>query len=150
MAQKRNVMILFGGRSNEHDVSLMSVSSIIKNIDTAKYNLHLIGITREGIWKHYQGDAADLTHWQNSSEPIILPADPSYGGYFPYSRPQEIHKIDVAFPVMPWHLRRGRHYPKRFGIGGNSLCRLRRFGLRTGNGQSSCKTNLRAKPHSSM
>lgn len=100
MAQKRNVMILFGGRSNEHDVSLMSVSSIIKNIDTAKYNLHLIGITREGIWKHYQGDAADLTHWQNSSEPIVFPADPSYGGYFPYSCPQEIHKIDVAFPVM--------------------------------------------------
>ena len=40
---KLNAAILFGGRSNEHDVSVQSAKSVIKHISSDKYNIHLIG-----------------------------------------------------------------------------------------------------------
>ena len=56
---KKTVAILFGGCSSEYDVSLVSATSVIKNIKKDKYNLLMIGITRDGDfylykWKRYQ------------------------------------------------------------------------------------------------
>ncbi len=45
-----NITVLFGGKSGEHDVSLISATSVIKNIDYKKHTVHLIGISRQGIW----------------------------------------------------------------------------------------------------
>lgn len=47
---KLRVGILFGGRSGEHEVSLLSAASVLKAIDTAKYEVVPIGITKEGHW----------------------------------------------------------------------------------------------------
>jgi D-alanine-D-alanine ligase len=47
---KTNLLLLFGGRSGEHAVSLMSASSINASIDTDKYSIHQVGITEEGVW----------------------------------------------------------------------------------------------------
>lgn len=97
---KLNAAILFGGRSNEHDVSVQSAKSVIKHISSDKYNIHLIGITRNGNWKLYKGNADDIENWESNSEAIVLPPDPSYKGYFCLSAPEKIHKLDVVFPVM--------------------------------------------------
>ncbi len=49
--QKRiNIGVVFGGRSGEHEVSLVSARSIIQNIDAEKYNIFQIGITGDGEW----------------------------------------------------------------------------------------------------
>jgi D-alanine-D-alanine ligase len=48
--KKVRVGIIFGGRSGEHDVSLLSATSILQAIDRRKYNVVPIGITREGEW----------------------------------------------------------------------------------------------------
>jgi len=48
--KKLNVAIIFGGRSGEHEVSLVSATSVIKNLDKQKYNIIQIGITKGGEW----------------------------------------------------------------------------------------------------
>jgi D-alanine-D-alanine ligase len=50
MKKKTNVGILFGGKSGEHEVSLMSAKSVYEAIDKEKYNVTLIGIDKEGQW----------------------------------------------------------------------------------------------------
>ncbi len=45
-----NVAILFGGKSSEHEVSLVSASSVARNIDEKKHSIIPIGITKEGRW----------------------------------------------------------------------------------------------------
>ena|SRR5579863_545829 len=50
MAKKLRVGILFGGRSGEHEVSLLSAASILKAIDRSKFDVVPIGITKEGRW----------------------------------------------------------------------------------------------------
>jgi D-alanine-D-alanine ligase len=58
MAKKLRVGILFGGRSGEHEVSLLSAASVLKAIDRDKFDVIPIGITREGRWLA----AADANH----------------------------------------------------------------------------------------
>ncbi len=50
MAKKLRVGVLFGGRSGEHEVSLLSAASILKAIDRRKFDVVPIGITKEGRW----------------------------------------------------------------------------------------------------
>ena len=50
MANKKTVLVLFGGMSSEHEVSCSSAASILRNIDTEKYNVRVIGITKQGAW----------------------------------------------------------------------------------------------------
>jgi D-alanine-D-alanine ligase len=48
--KKLRIGILFGGRSGEHEISLLSAASILKSIDKAKYEVVPLGITRQGKW----------------------------------------------------------------------------------------------------
>src|SRR2546428_12384304 len=48
--KKLRVGILFGGRSGEHEVSLLSAASVFNAIDKNKYEVVPIGITKEGRW----------------------------------------------------------------------------------------------------
>ena len=48
--KKLRVGILFGGRSGEHEISLLSAASVFNAIDKAKYEVVPIGITKEGRW----------------------------------------------------------------------------------------------------
>jgi D-alanine-D-alanine ligase len=50
LVRKIRLGLIFGGRSAEHEVSLMSARSVLKVIDGGKYEVTLIGITREGKW----------------------------------------------------------------------------------------------------
>jgi D-alanine-D-alanine ligase len=47
---KLRVGILFGGRSGEHEVSLLSAASVVNAIDKTKYEVVPIGITKDGRW----------------------------------------------------------------------------------------------------
>ena len=59
--KKVRVGILFGGRSGEHEVSLLSAASVFKAIDQQKYDVVPIGITKEGRWVT-ASDAERLLH----------------------------------------------------------------------------------------
>ena len=67
MAKKLRVGILFGGRSGEHEVSLLSAASILKAIDRKKFDVVPIGITKGGHWLA-AGDALGLLEGGESAQ----------------------------------------------------------------------------------
>ena len=69
--RKLRVGILFGGRSGEHEVSLLSAASILKAIDRKKYDVVPVGISKTGRW--LGGDAAQAL-LTGSAEPLRLEA----------------------------------------------------------------------------
>ncbi len=72
---KINVAILYGGKSGEHEVSLRSASSVEKNLDKSKYNIHLIGITRTGLWyyqQNYNNDTDSLSIVEDDDNLVSL------------------------------------------------------------------------------
>lgn len=102
---KKSVLLLFGGRSSEHDVSLKSATTILKNIDTEKYNVHPVGITKEGKWLLYTGSNFDLTSngWQTNGVAAILSPDSVEKSLIVLgSNADEIVRIpvDIVFPVL--------------------------------------------------
>ena len=70
---KLRVGVLFGGRSGEHEVSLLSAASVLKAIDPKKYEITPIGITKEGRWVT-STDAARLLAGESTSNPRALRA----------------------------------------------------------------------------
>ena len=56
--EKLTVAVLFGGASTEHDVSRLSVSSVLRELDREKYEILPVGITRSGEWLLYSGDVS--------------------------------------------------------------------------------------------
>jgi D-alanine-D-alanine ligase len=65
--KKLRVGVLFGGRSGEHEVSLLSAASVLKAIDKEKYEVVPIGITKEGRWLT-AGDAERLLQGKPAEE----------------------------------------------------------------------------------
>ena len=63
--KKLKVGILFGGKSAEHEVSLQSAKNVIEAIDKKKYDVVLIGISRDGKW-----------YLKESSHFLLHPDDP--------------------------------------------------------------------------
>ena len=50
MAQKKKLMLLFGGVSSEHEVSRTSAASVLEHINKEKYEIIKVGITKKGRW----------------------------------------------------------------------------------------------------
>ena len=71
----KNIVVVFGGQSSEHEVSCMSVLNIVKNIDTEKFNIMLVGITKEGnwLWVNSVEDIKNNTWKESEIEAIISP-----------------------------------------------------------------------------
>ena len=56
----KKICLIFGGKSSEHEVSLRSASAILSGIDTSKYEVLLLGITKDGKWYLFEGDSAKI------------------------------------------------------------------------------------------
>ena len=101
---KQNILLLFGGNSSEHDVSLKSATTIINNIDKTKYEVYPVGITKEGKWLLYKGNDLDLTSnaWLPNGIPAVLSPDTSHRGLCILREDQAsvYVNIDVVFPVL--------------------------------------------------
>jgi D-alanine-D-alanine ligase len=67
---KKRIGIIFGGQSSEHEVSRVSAQSVIENIDKEKYDIAMIGITKDGRWLPYAGPVEKLGtgEWQTIAE----------------------------------------------------------------------------------
>ncbi len=97
--------VLFGGCSTEYEVSLQSASSVIENIDREKYEVILIGITKEGQWLKYGGDIrriADDTWTEDAScVPAILSPDRLTHGFLVLDGGGVTPiRVDAVFPVL--------------------------------------------------
>lgn len=100
---KIRVACLFGGCSSEYDVSLVSASSVIRNINQEKYEVIMIGITREGDFYLYNGnvDNIEKNNWfnENYCKKITFSNNKSDHG-FVILESNELVKIDIAFPIL--------------------------------------------------
>lgn len=95
------VGILFGGKSEEHEVSCISAHSIYNNIDREKFEVYLIGITKNGKFKYFTGEAEQLLDctWEknvSNAKVDILGNDNPVGIY---SKDSSII-LDCIFPVL--------------------------------------------------
>lgn len=103
---KLNVAVIFGGKSNEHDVSVVSATHVIKSIPKDKYKITCIGITKRGHWIKYIGDVSDIAtgKWTEHPDnvPCILSPDPLHKGFFAFNNDGTVSqiKIDCIFPVL--------------------------------------------------
>jgi D-alanine-D-alanine ligase len=100
--KRLRVGVLFGGRSGEHEVSLVSAASVIRALDPEKYEAVPIGITKEGRWLVGTSAQKMLPEVLKSGERVVLPADPSAASLVPLSPApgQPSVHVDVVFPVL--------------------------------------------------
>ena len=101
----KNILVLFGGCSSEHDVSLVSAGSVISNIDAPKYNIYMIGITKKGEWYLYEGPFSELPDdgWLSAgrlTKACVSPDRDVHGIIVERETGAETIRIDVAFPVL--------------------------------------------------
>jgi D-alanine-D-alanine ligase len=68
--KKLRIGILFGGRSGEHEISLLSAASILKSIDKTKYDVVPLGITKQGKWVA-SGEAQHLLAGEAKPAPVL-------------------------------------------------------------------------------
>ena len=95
--------VIFGGRSEEHDISCMSAVSVIGAIDRSKYEVKKIGITREGKWLLYDGPEEDMLNgsWQAYAEKALKENPESYGFSVLGAGDSSLKDIiDFALPIV--------------------------------------------------
>mgnify|MGYP002773927280 CR=1 FL=1 len=102
----KKLTIIFGGHSTEHEVSLQSAYSVLENINTEKFEVIPIGITKSGDWYHYTGKFENIATntWCNDTtnlNPVIFSQNRSVHGFLEYANNKYFfQKIDLAFPVL--------------------------------------------------
>jgi D-alanine-D-alanine ligase len=121
MGKRLRVGILFGGRSGEHEVSLLSAASVLKSIDREKFDVVPIGITKEGRWLA-AGDAHDLLAGNGGEAaqklragdpentpgakllhegiPTLMAPEPGRSAVLEHAQGRGGKPLDVVFPVL--------------------------------------------------
>ena len=104
MHRKRRLRIgvIFGGRSGEHEVSLASAASVLAALDTSRYEVVPIGITREGRWISSPRALQIMVRASGASLPErFLVPEPGRGGLVAAGRGRPQPKpLDVVFPLV--------------------------------------------------
>ncbi|MFI9000328.1 D-alanine--D-alanine ligase family protein [Streptomyces sp. NPDC053541] len=112
--RKPRVAVVFGGRSSEHAISVVTAGAVLKAIDRDKYDVLPIGITREGRWAltadapermaiadRTLPDVAQLAESQTGG--VVLPVDPASREVVlnePGALPRALGEVDVVFPML--------------------------------------------------
>src|SRR5262249_21641917 len=107
--KRLRVGVLFGGRSGEHEVSLVSAASVIRGLDPEKYEAVPIGISKEGHWLTPAASGPKLNAAQKmmpevlkAVQRVVMAADPTDASLIPLDRSGggDGQRLDVVFPVM--------------------------------------------------
>lgn len=83
------LLLITGGCSTEHEIAKMSCTNIKKQIDTSKYDVSTLGITKEGKWYELSSDISDYSNedWLNNAKEVVNTID-------------YLKRYDVVFPVL--------------------------------------------------
>ena len=91
---KKKVMLIFGGVSSEHEVSRTSAASVLSHIDTAKYDIIKVGITKDGRWMQTEAEPIDIENgsWEEheSNKDVYLMPGAGFAGL----------DVDIVFPLL--------------------------------------------------
>jgi D-alanine-D-alanine ligase len=107
MEHKLRVGVIFGGRSGEHEISLMSARSVLSVLDPSRYEVTQIGITQDGAWLTGENvlEAMLKCQLEELSIAAILP-DPAWAGINTVHKTEhgtvliQLTILDVVFPVL--------------------------------------------------
>lgn len=103
MSNKLKLALLFGGRSSEHEVSIMSASSVYQAIDKNKYEVFPLAITREGKWLSPKVSKKALDDGQitDEHEQVVFIPEPQNSRLIGIKGDLKIQiKVDLFFPVL--------------------------------------------------
>ena len=109
MPEALKVGLIFGGRSGEHEVSLLSAQGVMKAIDRTKYQVVPIGITKSGRWLASGDPLKALSSGAMAeSNPALLLAEPSDRGLMRLEDLEteralsavQVSQLDVIFPIL--------------------------------------------------
>jgi D-alanine-D-alanine ligase len=112
--RKPRVAVVFGGRSSEHGISVVTAGAVLKSIDRTKYDVLPIGITQDGRWALTADEpermaiterrTPNVEELAESTEGgVVLPVDPANREVVysePGSVPKALGEVDVVFPVL--------------------------------------------------
>ena len=107
MKEKIRVAIVFGGKSTEHEISLLSAQNVINALDKSKFEPFLIGIDKQGHW-HYNEQSLDLLDRNDASKirmasidrPVMLLQKKGEAALVSADNGHDIGTLDVLFPVL--------------------------------------------------
>ncbi|HEX6010150.1 MAG TPA: D-alanine--D-alanine ligase family protein [Actinomycetota bacterium] len=104
---RRRVVLLFGGRSAEHEISVISARSVFDALDRDRYEVVAIGVTRDGRWQLMPSGPPALPGDSSHSLPAVEPSpgeevalDQEPGAHAVVAADGSRTEIDVVFPVM--------------------------------------------------
>jgi len=105
--RRLKVGVLFGSRSAEHEVSILSARNVIAALDPSMFEPVPIGITRDGRWLlqsterllREKGDPRAARIDSGGAE-VTLSCTPSVSGIIERGEPKRVHALDVIFPIV--------------------------------------------------
>lgn len=99
---KKNIAVIFGGRSSEHEVSCVSAATVIRSLDEEKYNVILVGITKDGRWLLVDKlkDIEDGSWRESRVNAIISPDTEDRALVLLAEGTYRLQPVDVIFPVL--------------------------------------------------
>ena len=93
--KKVRVGVLFGGRSGEHEISLLSAEAVLRALDRSRYEVIPIGITKEGKWLRAREALSlmppeeEIQQTFQSGTPVVMAPEPT-----------DHATVDVVFPIL--------------------------------------------------
>ena len=99
--KKPTLCVIFGGKSNEYEVSLRSAYAVLCHLDKEKYDVLCLGITKKGEWYLYDGGKEGILEdrWQEGSlSPVAL--DLTHGNLVVLGKEIYALEIDLFLPVL--------------------------------------------------
>lgn len=106
--KKLKVAVVFGGRSGEHEISVMSARSVLENLDREKYEVTPLYVSREGQWlppavalKQLGTDVKELqtSGFDSQDELALIPGTANKPGRWT-GQSSDLAEMDVLFPVI--------------------------------------------------
>ncbi len=99
--KKPTLCVIFGGKSSEYEVSLRSAYGVITHIDTEKYDLVRLGITKQGEWYIFDGENCEILN-DNWHKGNVIPVtfDLSKGYLVAFDRSVYAIEVDLFLPIL--------------------------------------------------
>lgn len=94
MSKLLSILVLCGGQSTEHEISLLSAKNVIERLDPKKYHVCVVKITQEGAWQYFK-NAEDYFSAAHAELMHIVPGQKN-----PFFVGQKNIAVDCLFPVL--------------------------------------------------
>ncbi|RIK99162.1 MAG: D-alanine--D-alanine ligase A [Proteobacteria bacterium] len=98
---KLRVGLVYGGRSVEHEISVSSATSILRNLDPSRYEVWLIAIGHDGSWR-LGAPGTSLATAMKRGDVVVLPPTPEANALRPVAGGDAVG-LDVLFPIVHGH-----------------------------------------------